>query len=52
MIIRKGHHEDLAKLQQLFVETVSNVCTSDYDNNQIEVWKSSVENIATLGGFD
>ena len=44
MIIRKGHHEDLAKLKQLFVETVSNVCTSDYDNNQIEVWKSSIEN--------
>ncbi len=44
MIIRKGHHEDLAKLQQLFAETVTTVCKSDYNDKQIEAWKSSIEN--------
>ena len=44
MTIRKGHIDDLAELQQLFVDTVSNVCNVDYNRDQISVWTSSIEN--------
>ena len=44
MTIRKGNIDDLAELQQLFVDTVSNVCKVDYNSDQISVWTSSIEN--------
>lgn len=42
--IRKGHLDDLLELQQLFVDTISNVCQADYDSKQINAWTSTVEN--------
>lgn len=42
--IRKGKLNDLTELQRLFVETVSTICSADYDSRQIEVWTSGVEN--------
>ncbi len=43
-IIRKGHINDLAELQNLYVDTITTVCTADYDREQIKVWASGVEN--------
>jgi putative acetyltransferase len=34
----------LTELQKLFVDTVTTICSSEYDDQQIEVWTSSVEN--------
>ncbi len=42
--IRKGLQSDLTELQQLFVDTVSTVCCSDYNPQQIKVWTSGIEN--------
>lgn len=42
--LRKGELNDLKDLQHLFVETVSSVCSADYDVQQIKVWSSSIEN--------
>lgn len=44
MIIRKGNTADLADMKLLFAETITDVCKEDYDNEQIEVWKSGTEN--------
>ena len=44
IIIRKGGLGDLLELQQLFVDTVSNVCQTDYDSKQIKAWTSSTQN--------
>jgi putative acetyltransferase len=41
--IRKGLPSDLPVLQQLFADTISKVCSSDYDTQQIQVWTSSIE---------
>lgn len=43
-IVRKGLINDLTELQTLFVDTITTICASDYDKQQIEVWTSSVEN--------
>ena len=43
-IVRKGQKNDLTELQKLFVDTVTTICSSDYEHQQIEVWTSSVEN--------
>lgn len=43
-MIRKGQIEDLTELQQLFVDTIKNICKTDYNSEQINVWASSVEN--------
>lgn len=43
-IVRKGQINDLTELQKLFVDTITTICTSDYDKQQIEAWTSSVEN--------
>lgn len=43
-IVRKGQINDLTDLQKLFVDTITIICTSDYDKQQIEAWTSSVEN--------
>lgn len=42
--IRQGKSTDLAELQQLFVDTVTTVCKTDYNDQQIKVWTSSIEN--------
>lgn len=44
MTIRTGGLDDLAELQQLFVETVTEVCKNDYTSEQIRVWTSGIEN--------
>jgi putative acetyltransferase len=36
--------DDYKEIQQLFVETVTEICSKDYTPNQIEVWASSVKN--------
>ena len=43
--IRRGHLEDLAELQRLFVDTVHTVCAMNYNEEQIQAWTSSVEKI-------
>ena len=43
-ITRKGSLNDMAELQKLFVDTITTVCTADYDKQQIKVWASGVEN--------
>ncbi|SHK67163.1 GNAT family N-acetyltransferase [Chryseobacterium polytrichastri] len=42
--IRKGNKNDLAQLQQLFVDTIHFVCHKDYNQKQIEAWSSGIEN--------
>lgn len=43
--IRKGVLSELTEIQNLFSETITFVCQNDYDQRQIEVWKSSIENL-------
>lgn len=43
-IVRQGQTNDLTELQKLFVDTVKAICTADYDEQQIEVWTSGVDN--------
>lgn len=42
--VRQGQANDLADLQKLFVYTITTICKSDYNKQQIEVWASSVDN--------
>lgn len=44
MILRNGKLEDLVELQKLFVNTVKTVCRNDYNDEQIKVWTSGIEN--------
>ncbi|MCB0648436.1 MAG: GNAT family N-acetyltransferase [Saprospiraceae bacterium] len=44
--IRLAKAEDLAAIQQLFVDTIRSVCSSDYNEQEIAVWVSSIQNIA------
>ena len=44
LTIRRGEPGDLPALQQLFVDTVTSVCSHDYNHRQIEAWSSGVEN--------
>lgn len=44
LVVRKGKTNDLTELQKLFVDTITAICSSDYDHQQIKVWTSSVEN--------
>jgi len=44
MIIRKGQPEDLTELQQLFTDTIKNICKTDYNSKQIDAWASGIEN--------
>ncbi|MCU0323784.1 MAG: GNAT family N-acetyltransferase [Spirosomaceae bacterium] len=44
MLFREVKFHDLKEIQQLFVETISEVCKNDYNPRQIEVWTSSIEN--------
>jgi len=43
-IVRRGQINDLTELKKLFVDTITTICASDYDNQQIEAWSSSVDN--------
>lgn len=42
---RPAKMEDLKELQSLFVETIRSTCREDYNEEQIEVWTSSVQNV-------
>lgn len=42
--IRQGTLNDLTELQKLFVDTITEVCKADYDNEQIEAWTSDTKN--------
>lgn len=42
--LRNGSIDDLAEMQELFVNTIKNTCKNDYSKEQIDVWTSSVEN--------
>lgn len=42
--IRKGTPADLKALQELFVGTITTVCSAHYAPEQIEVWASSAKN--------
>lgn len=42
--VRKGQIDDLNEMQKLFVETILTVCKNDYNEQQIKVWTSGVEN--------
>jgi putative acetyltransferase len=44
MKIRAGDLDDLEELQRLFVGSVTEVCSIDYDNEQVAAWASGVEN--------
>lgn len=43
-IVRQGHACDLAELQKLFVDTITAICSADYDKQQIEAWASGIDN--------
>jgi putative acetyltransferase len=36
--------DEFEEIQQLFVETVTEICSKDYTSEQIEVWVSSIKN--------
>lgn len=42
-ILRKGQPQELAAIQQLFLDTVTMICSNDYNQEQIEAWVSTVE---------
>ncbi|MCX2679070.1 GNAT family N-acetyltransferase [Galbibacter sp. EGI 63066] len=42
---RKGQLSDLTALQELFVDAITSVCKEDYNDDQIRVWASGIENI-------
>lgn len=44
MIMRKGTPNDLIELQQLYVDTIRNICTADYNSEQLNVWSAGIEN--------
>lgn len=46
ILIRKTNLNDLTEMQKMFVDTISDICKQDYSPEQINVWTSSVENIA------
>jgi putative acetyltransferase len=62
--LRRATPEDIPQLQALYVHTIDNACTGDYDEAQRNVWKKSIENtgrwtvalqtqyflVATIGG--
>ena len=44
LVIRNGVLDELPEIQHLFSETITIICENDYHQNQLEAWKSSVEN--------
>lgn len=45
MIFRKAFLLDVAEMQQLYIETIESVCKNDYNEEQIKVWSSGVNNM-------
>ncbi len=43
-VIRKGKLNDLPEMKNLFVNTITEICKSEYDKQQISIWTSSSEN--------
>ncbi len=43
-VLRKGQLADLEELQRLYVDTITEVCKSDYNEDQIEAWTSDTKN--------
>ncbi len=51
--IRQGTLADMYEMQKLYVDTIKSVCKNDYNQEQIAVWTSSVENTSRwLSIFD
>lgn len=44
IFLRLAKLDDLTKIQNMFVETITSVCTVDYDEQQIKVWALGVNN--------
>lgn len=44
MRLRLAQFSDLNEMQELYVDTIKFVCNKDYNNEQIAVWTSTVEN--------
>ncbi|MDN3674909.1 GNAT family N-acetyltransferase [Flavobacterium branchiarum] len=44
MIFRTATLSDLKEMQELFIDTIKNVCQKDYNPKQIEVWTSGASN--------
>ncbi len=44
LTIRHGRLSDVQEMQQLFVDTLHNVCTLDYSEKQLAAWESGTEN--------
>jgi putative acetyltransferase len=42
-VIRKGELVDLVEIQKLFLDTITEICKSDYDEDQIEAWTSDTK---------
>lgn len=42
-VIRKGQLVDLAELQMLFLDTITEICKADYNDDQIEAWTSDTK---------
>ncbi|RZJ61012.1 MAG: GNAT family N-acetyltransferase [Flavobacterium sp.] len=42
--IRPALPADLPEIKQLFVETIMNVCSNDYTNEQQRIWAATAEN--------
>ncbi len=43
--IRRAKLADLEELQSLFVDTIKSTCSNDYNEDQINAWTSSVQNL-------
>lgn len=41
--IRKGQLSDLAELQKLFLDTITEICKADYNEDQIDAWISDTK---------
>lgn len=37
-VIREGQVSDLPELKKLFLDTITKICNSDYDEEQINAW--------------
>ncbi|MHA7830073.1 MAG: GNAT family N-acetyltransferase [Flagellimonas sp.] len=43
IVIRKGEISDLIELQKLFLDTITEICKADYNDNQVEAWISDTK---------
>ncbi|WP_347219593.1 GNAT family N-acetyltransferase [Chryseobacterium sp.] len=44
ILIREATQQDLPEMLLLFQNTITSVCKADYNNDQLEAWKSGAEN--------